>query len=128
MEIVIQMKSGLKIWIRLMEAGRKLGCHQMPDRSFFFKGYQFPVCARCTGVILGEIIAIVVLIFVRIYYWIALLCLIPMGIDWGIQYLEILKSDNIRRVITGTIAGFGLTHIYFYIIIAIINFLKNLFV
>ena len=110
-----------------MECGKKLGCHQMPDRSFFFKGYQFPVCARCTGVILGEIIAIVVLLFVRIYYWIAILCLIPIGIDWGLQFFNILKSDNVRRVITGTIAGFGLTYIYFYFFIAILDLIKYLF-
>src|SRR6476469_9730789 len=24
-------------------------CHQRPERSFWFWGAQFPVCARCTG-------------------------------------------------------------------------------
>jgi uncharacterized membrane protein len=24
-------------------------CHQKPERSFFWEGQQFPVCARCTG-------------------------------------------------------------------------------
>ena len=38
-------------WVSLMEYGHKIGCHQMPERSFFYKEYQFPVCARCTGVI-----------------------------------------------------------------------------
>ena len=33
--------------------GNHSGCHQMPERSFFYKGKQFPVCARCTGVIIG---------------------------------------------------------------------------
>ena len=51
------------IWIKLMEFGHRLGCHQMEERSFHFKGYQFPVCARCTGVIIGEIICIITLIF-----------------------------------------------------------------
>ncbi|MBQ3473297.1 MAG: DUF2085 domain-containing protein, partial [Methanobrevibacter sp.] len=27
----------------------KLICHRMHERSFFIKGHQFPVCARCTG-------------------------------------------------------------------------------
>lgn len=25
------------------------GCHRRPERSFFYKGRQFPICARCTG-------------------------------------------------------------------------------
>ncbi|PQL91928.1 DUF2085 domain-containing protein [Apibacter adventoris] len=25
-------------------------CHQKPERSFFWKRKQFPLCARCTGI------------------------------------------------------------------------------
>jgi uncharacterized membrane protein len=28
-------------------------CHQRPERSFFWAGHQFPVCARCTGLYLS---------------------------------------------------------------------------
>jgi uncharacterized membrane protein len=28
-------------------------CHQLPERSFFWDGRQFPVCARCTGLYLS---------------------------------------------------------------------------
>ncbi len=28
-------------------------CHQKSERSFFWDGHQFPVCARCTGVYLS---------------------------------------------------------------------------
>ena len=56
-----------KIWIKLMNLGDKIGCHQISERSFFIKGYQFPVCARCTGVFFGEIIAIfLILIGIKI--------------------------------------------------------------
>jgi len=30
-----------KIWISLMEYGQRIGCHQMPERSFFYKGTNF---------------------------------------------------------------------------------------
>jgi uncharacterized membrane protein len=30
-------------------------CHQLPDRSFFVSGTQWPVCARCTGLYLGGV-------------------------------------------------------------------------
>ena len=41
-----------------MRAGAATGCHQLPERSFFFRQYQFPVCARCCGVLIGESMAI----------------------------------------------------------------------
>jgi uncharacterized membrane protein len=30
-------------------------CHQRPERSFFWAGHQFPVCARCTGLYLSAL-------------------------------------------------------------------------
>ena len=105
-----------------MEWGERVGCHQMPERSFFFRGYQFPVCARCTGVILGEIISIIlILCAVRIKLVVALAMLLIMGVDWGLQFFKILLSDNVRRLITGTLGGFGLTYIYYHVIVFIIG-------
>lgn len=103
-------------WIRLMEAGNALGCHQMPERSFFYKGYQFPVCARCTGVIISAIIATIVFFKKKLP---VSLCIAMSGVmlaDWGLQYLKIKESTNTRRLITGLIGGFGYTtlHLYFY--------------
>jgi uncharacterized membrane protein len=33
-------------------------CHQRPERSFFWGGHQFPVCARCTGLYLSSAIGL----------------------------------------------------------------------
>ena len=110
------------IWIKLMNLGHRLGCHQMEERSFHFKGYQFPVCARCTGVFLGEIIAIVLLLLgIKINIFVSIALLLIMGFDWFIQYIKLLQSTNIRRLITGTLTGIGLTFIYYYLIVLIIN-------
>ena len=107
-----------KRWISLMEYGHRLGCHQMPERSFSYKGYQFPVCARCTGVIIGEIIAIVLILFrIEVDITIAIGLLLIMGIDWGIQFMKLLQSNNIRRLITGMSGGIGLMYGYYYGII-----------
>lgn len=111
-----------RLWIKLMNYGNKLGCHQMAERSFFFKGYQFPVCARCTGVILGEVISIVLIILkIKVDIRFAIAILLIMGFDWLIQYINILQSNNVRRLITGTLGGIGLTYIYYYIMIGFIN-------
>jgi len=39
--------------IALIFSAGSLICHQLPERSFFVDGYQFPVCARCTGLYLS---------------------------------------------------------------------------
>ena len=102
-------------WIRLMELGHVLGCHQMPSRSFFLRGYQFPVCARCTGVIVGELLALVLLAGrVRIGTKMMMLLLAVMGGDWLIQEVGILESTNPRRFITGLCGGIGVTSAYIF--------------
>ena len=100
----------------LNEIGQLSGCHRMPERSFFYKGYQFPVCARCTGVCLGQLTAIIVNLFYKIPLKFALICLTIMGFDWGIQELKIIPSTNFRRLLTGIFGGFGIFSIYFLII------------
>lgn len=92
-----------------------LGCHQRPDRSFFFKGKQFPLCARCTGVLLGQILACILIVWYKPNIYICIAFLIIMFIDWYIQYLKIKESTNIRRFITGLLCGYGLFTIYIYI-------------
>lgn len=105
-----------KLWIKSMEIGSYLGCHQMPERSFFINDYQFPICARCTGVIISSIIACIVFVKNILPISICVAMASIMLIDWGLQYLEIKKSTNRRRLITGLIGGFGYStlHLYLY--------------
>ena len=106
-----------------MNFGSRMGCHQKPERSFFFKGFQFPVCARCTGVLVGQMIAVIMIaIGIRLPVLVAVAIVVPMALDGGMQYVKICMSDNIRRVITGFFAGIGLTYIYFEIIVMIYRF------
>ena len=115
-----------RIWISLMKYGQRLGCHQMPERSFFYKGYQFPICARCTGVILGEIVAIILLLFsVKLRIITSIILLLVMGFDWFIQYINLFPSNNSRRLITGFVGGIGLTYIYYHIIVYILKLISQ---
>ncbi len=97
--------------------GNHSGCHQLPERSFFYKGKQFPVCARCTGVFFGHTTAILLVLFRRILPTkLAIALLAVMGIDWGIQEAGLLESTNRRRLVTGFCGGLGLFSLYFQII------------
>lgn len=100
-----------------MRIGRATGCHQMPERSFFVRGYQFPVCARCTGVFLGQIIGMIAgNLLLLSKDWITFLWFI-MFFDWYLQRMKLLSSTNLRRFVTGSLCGYGLGQAYFKVIL-----------
>ena len=110
-----------KLWKSVLdtiyEIGNNSGCHQMPERSFFYKGRQFPVCARCTGVSIGQTTAVILALSKRfLSFPIAVLLLVIMGFDWVIQAIHIKESTNFRRLITGFCGGLGLFSIYMKIL------------
>jgi len=109
------MKNKVKIWMFLMEMGHIFGCHQMPERSFFIKGFQFPVCARCTGVYLSFIPTVIIYLRKKKSPAMAVLLCLPMLVDWVLQRLEILPSTNKRRLVTGFFGGIGVGLLQFYI-------------
>ncbi len=92
-------------------------CHRRPDRSFFYKGHQFPVCARCTGFYISGIASIILLKFYPVPYTLTTLLigtilLIPCAIDGFTQLFEMRESNNILRLITGILGGIGLILVY----------------
>ena len=42
------------------------GCHCRDDRSFYYKGQKFPICARCTGEFVGICFALICCFFFRL--------------------------------------------------------------
>ncbi len=109
-----------KIWVKFMKVGHMLGCHQRPDRSFFIKGYQFPLCARCTGVLAGEIFTLLTFWFLFIPVIFLMFFPIPMAIDWIRQEKYDKESTNKRRFITGFFAGIALGYLHIMLIIALV--------
>lgn len=88
------------------------GCHQMAERSFFIKGYQLPACARCTGLIIGECVSILLFITdLRLSSLFNILLLIPLSLDGIIQYKTAYESNNVKRLTTGILFGFGFIQI-----------------
>lgn len=102
------------------------GCHQIPERSFFYKGEQFPVCARCTGVAAGQVLCVcAALMKKRIFNIHCILLLIPMGIDWLVQFVNIKESNNVRRFITGILGGFAVFGLYINLFTYLWNKINN---
>ncbi len=117
----------------LWEKARLIGyalCHQLPQRSFFFDGYQSPLCARCTGMYLGFLIGLAFLIVRRRTHsarmpttaMIAVLIgfIVLMGID-GINSTisvipgapQLYHTTNIHRIVTGSLFGLAMCMLFF---------------
>ena len=83
-------------------------CHRLPHRSFFWKGKQFPLCSRCTGIHLGYFSMPVFLFnLLEVPIYIAILIVVPTYLDGIRQHITKKESTNIVRVVTGFIAGVG---------------------
>jgi uncharacterized membrane protein len=94
-----------------MKWGAHMGCHQLPSRSFFWRSYQFPLCARCTGVLLGSLLGIPLLFFIR-PSWSFLFLFLPLILDGGSQLLGWRSSNNFLRLITGMLSGIAMLFLF----------------
>lgn len=91
----------------------KYFCHQIPERSFFIKGHQFPVCARCTGFYTGLAVYLILNLFFKHsnnleMLIIAMVLMVPVAIDGLTQYFGPRESTNNLRFVTGFIGSIGL--------------------
>lgn len=112
-------------WEKWMLLGARLGCHQMPERSFFVRGYQFPLCARCTGLMIGYVIGITSWHFVDVSpVWSAAIC-IPLIVDGVTQYVRWRESDQALRPITGILCGIGCVRLEIFMFITIECFIQR---
>lgn len=110
------------LFLRALRKCCRLICHQKEDRCFKINGFVFPVCARCTGIIISFFTALVFIsLKIHISIFIVLFMTIIMSADWLIQFLGIKESTNTRRFITGLVGGFGISYLYYYIIIYLLS-------
>ncbi len=96
----------------------------MPERSFFCGKYQMPVCARCTGMMIGYLVAIVLFIMdMHLTFIASILLILPLIIDGSIQYKTRYTSNNLKRLVTGIMYGIGLIQLLANLIAYIIGVL-----
>mgnify|MGYP002508724067 FL=1 len=108
-----------------MYLGARLGCHQIPERSFFVHGYQFPLCARCTGLMIGYIMAIVTWYLVDIPSFCLIIICIPLVVDGATQYVHWRESNQVLRLITGILCGVGSVRLEIMLIIMMAKFIRG---
>lgn len=113
------------IILRLIRRSCRLICHQKPERCFTVGGYLFPICARCTGILLSFTAALILLAMkVYVNRFLAVLLTLIMFVDWLIQFLEIKESTNRRRFITGLVGGFGMSYVFYYLVESVLRVMR----
>ncbi|MGX7201266.1 DUF2085 domain-containing protein [Enterococcus plantarum] len=90
---------------------RIFGCHCLPNRSFYFRQKQFPICARCTGELIGILVGIISFPFVHFSILFLILLLLPLIFDGFLQLLTTYESKNVRRCITGILFGYAFSQL-----------------
>lgn len=102
-------------------------CHGIPERCFVVAGHRLPICARCTGVLIGCILGLFGFIWFKEINWvIEVLLMVPMVVDGYLQYFKNIMSNNKRRFITGLLFGITFIRIFIYPFIIAYNFGKEL--
>ena len=84
-----------------------VSCHRLPERSFFWKGRKFPLCARCMGIYVG-FLAMPLYVFCSPSWIVGLFLIIPTVFDGMTQAMFGRESTNWLRLTTGVLAGVGL--------------------
>ncbi len=85
-------------------------CHQYPTRSFWIFDRPWALCARCSTAYLGIALAAVFSKSKYPYYQRAMIGIILIclaAIDPILQLFSFYESNNIIRLITGIIGGYG---------------------
>jgi uncharacterized membrane protein len=84
-------------------------CHNLPDRTIYFKNKPLPLCARCTGTLVG-------VLTLPIFHWeiispslIVIFVLgLPALLDASTQFFGLRESNNKLRLITGFLLGMSI--------------------
>jgi uncharacterized membrane protein len=76
-------------------------CHKIPRRSFFINGRQFHICARCTGIAFGGMLAPVILLLPQASPGILGIAPLALVVDGLSQAMGLRESKNWLRFATG---------------------------
>lgn len=102
--------------------GKLFRCHQLPERSFHLRNMQFPLCARCTGILVGLVLVGPLLcIFLPVNMYVSLSLTLIMFIDGFTQLKGWRESNNYLRLITGIGFGYSVVSFLAHIIQRIIS-------
>ena len=115
-----------KIEYRLSFFSIKPLCNLKEERALHIGNFVFPLCFRCMFIFIFFILSFLIFINKKIkldkrLLIVSIISLIPMIIDGSIQTFFNIESTNVRRSITGSLFGFGIGYICYYLYKFILN-------
>ncbi|WP_081806753.1 DUF2085 domain-containing protein [Bacillus sp. H1a] len=86
-------------------------CHRIPERSFLKLQKYIPLCARCTGMLIGFCMFLIYFLITPSFslsLMLSFFAQIPLLIDGFTQKWRLRNSTNLLRVTTGLLSGNGM--------------------
>ena len=103
--------------------GKKPLCNGKPETAPHIGSFCFPLCWRCTALIISAVFATIIIYIFELFptanlriIVVSIALVLPCLCDGMFSYFSDYKSNNYKRVITGLFAGPGL-RILAYILI-----------
>lgn len=103
-----------RVQLLLGRVGLAIGCHQIRERSFVFRGRQVPLCSRCCGIFVGFAFSLVL----RVGLVACFVIMLPLLLDGITQAVHMRQSRNWLRVCSGILFGIGFSKV----VVAIITY------
>jgi uncharacterized membrane protein len=108
-------------------------CHQKPERSFFLRGKQIPLCSRCLGIYSSYILSLILLYFFGRYIYISSSVMIfllfvgfvPIFVDGITQLKGLRQSNNYLRLFTGVLFGSTMACVTYFFVQRILEMFIN---
>lgn len=111
----MNMLKDVKKFLVKSDLGKIPFCNKRCDRAPHIGRFCFPLCWRCTAILISSITFYFIIIKTKAYTKFnificvfSFICLLPSVIDWIIQIKGIKESNNLKRALTGTIFGLGM--------------------
>jgi uncharacterized membrane protein len=92
--------------------GKKPLCNKKAERAPWILNFCFPLCWRCTSIIIGYVLGSILQVSFlggRSYLFLGSMLSTPCFVDYYLQQKGKLESTNFRRILTGLLAGIGIS-------------------
>jgi len=104
----------LFVTFRDKRVGLVFFCHRIEERCIKIGNHTSFLCARCTGLVVGTVLAVAFLALnVSVPLYVLSVFCIPLLIDGFTQLSNLRKSNNPLRVVSGILFAIGLLLILF---------------